>query len=197
METGTQISLRERIRINLVSAMDEANVNQVQLADKLGIKKGTVNNWVRGNNSPDVDIVPRICAVLGIDIEKLYAPSDSEQINAAMRKENSPPLSDEEIKIAKDYRALDAHGKCMVRLVIAEELKHTVSRKGIVTLPTAFQRVHPGIRGLDDDNDPKTNMVSVPARNGGLVYWALSEKQFAQYNALVMQENEESAADDV
>ena len=51
------ISLRERIRINLISAMSAANINQVQLAERLGIKKGTVNNWVRGNNSPDVDMV--------------------------------------------------------------------------------------------------------------------------------------------
>ena len=49
-----EISLRERIRLNLVSSMEAANINQVQLADKLGISKGTVNNWARGNNSPDV-----------------------------------------------------------------------------------------------------------------------------------------------
>ena len=57
METGRTISLRERIRINLVTAMENAGINQVQLADKLNISKGTVNNWTRGNNSPDVDMV--------------------------------------------------------------------------------------------------------------------------------------------
>lgn len=53
METGRTISLRERIRINLITAMENAGINQVQLADKLNISKGTVNNWTRGNNSPD------------------------------------------------------------------------------------------------------------------------------------------------
>lgn len=167
-------------------------LTQEELARELGITKGAVANYENETSHPKEPVLYALIDTLGVDPNYLFQDCVS-----VLSNKNSPPLSDEEIKIAKDYRALDTHGKCMVRLVIAEELKHTVSRKGIVTLPTAFQRVHPGIRGLDDDNDPKTNMVSVPARNGGLVYWALSEKQFAQYNALVMQENEESAADDV
>lgn len=78
MEELHEISLRERIRLNLVSAMKKANLNQVQLADKLGISKGTVNNWVRGNNSPDVDIVPQICKVLSISVLDLYLPTEYE-----------------------------------------------------------------------------------------------------------------------
>ena len=68
MEELNEISLRERIRLNLVSYMESADINQVQLAEKLGISKGTVNNWARGNNSPDVDMVPKICKILGISI---------------------------------------------------------------------------------------------------------------------------------
>lgn len=68
MEQNRTISLRERIRLNLVAAMENAGINQVQLAEKLNISKGTVNNWTRGNNSPDVDMVPKICEVLGISI---------------------------------------------------------------------------------------------------------------------------------
>ena len=72
MDTDNEISLRERIRLNLIDAMKNAGVTQVQLADKLNISKGTVNNWTRGNNSPDVDMVPKICTVLGISIIDLY-----------------------------------------------------------------------------------------------------------------------------
>lgn len=80
MTETLEISLRERIRQNLVSSMEKADINQVQLAEKLGISKGTVNNWTRGNNSPDVDMVPKICGVLGISILDLYSPSESERI---------------------------------------------------------------------------------------------------------------------
>lgn len=115
------ISLRERIRRNLIAAMSAANMNQVQLAEKLGIKKGTVNNWVRGNNSPDVDIVPAICAVLGISIETLYAPAESEQINNQMKYKKISPLTDEEIQVAKKYRALDEYGKGTVDTILDRE----------------------------------------------------------------------------
>ena len=85
-----EISLRERIRLNLLSAMDRANINQVQLAEKLGISKGTVNNWARGNNSPDVDMVPKICNVLGISILDLYTSTESEQSESKTLLKNSP-----------------------------------------------------------------------------------------------------------
>lgn len=100
------ISLRERIRINLISAMDRASINQVQLAEKLGISKGTVNNWARGNNSPDVDMVPKICDVLGISVLDLYSPTKFEPQESTKKE---PPtqggeLSKEELALIELFR---------------------------------------------------------------------------------------------
>ncbi|MBD5162953.1 MAG: helix-turn-helix transcriptional regulator [Oscillibacter sp.] len=98
-----EISLRERIRLNLISAMKKADINQVQLAEKLGISKGTVNNWARGNNSPDVDIVPKICDVLGISILDLFSAG------SCIKNRNSP---------STDEAALgDEQGKSVMTLV--------------------------------------------------------------------------------
>ncbi len=118
MEELTEISLRERMRLNLVFAMEKANINQVNLADKLGISKGTVNNWVRGNNSPDVDMVPKICKVLNISVLDLYSSARYEPID---NRKNAPPYSEEALKLATDYDGLDGHGKWVVRLVADEE----------------------------------------------------------------------------
>ncbi|WP_160637401.1 XRE family transcriptional regulator [Pseudoflavonifractor sp. 60] len=124
MEELTEISLRERIRLNLVFAMERANINQVNLADKLGISKGTVNNWVRGNNSPDVDMVPKICKVLKITIKDFYSDSIATSYGAqdANSIKNAPPYSEEALKLAGDYDGLDGHGKRIIRLVADEEL---------------------------------------------------------------------------
>lgn len=86
MSEAHEISLRERTRLNLVLAMKKAGVNQVQLAEKLGISKGTVNNWVRGNNSPDLDMVPKICDVLNISIVEFYSSNQIE-----LMCEKNPP----------------------------------------------------------------------------------------------------------
>ena len=115
-----EISLRERIRLNLVSSMEAANINQVQLADKLGISKGTVNNWARGNNSPDVDMVPKICKVLGISVLDLYAPTKFES-NDVKETRKAPSLSDEAQKVAVRYSKLDRYGQAAVQAVMGEE----------------------------------------------------------------------------
>ena len=112
MKVDSQISLRERIRLNLVAAMRVAGISQVQLAEKLGISKGTVNNWTRGNNSPDVDMVPQICEVLGIPIIDFY--SDGYNDSSSLRLK-APPISDEAMKLAKDYDGLDHWGQRQVR----------------------------------------------------------------------------------
>ena len=119
MEKGKTISLRERIRINLVTAMENAGINQVQLADKLNISKGTVNNWTRGNNSPDVDMVPRICEVLGISVLALYSPTEFENSEATAKKTvRFPQKQDEADDIANRYRELDDHGKGAVKAIL-------------------------------------------------------------------------------
>lgn len=101
MEQNRTISLRERIRLNLVAAMENAGINQVQLAEKLNISKGTVNNWTRGNNSPDVDMVPKICEVLGISILALYSPTEFESPETAneIKKFPAPPAGSTGAKI--------------------------------------------------------------------------------------------------
>lgn len=127
METGRTISLRERIRINLVTAMENAGINQVQLADKLNISKGTVNNWTRGNNSPDVDMVPRICEVLGISVLSLYSPTEFESPEGETTKKSPSDLSEEAKKIAKDYDRLTDHGKGAVRAIMEYEGKSEIT----------------------------------------------------------------------
>ena len=113
MGNANEISLRERIRLNLLSSMERANINQVQLAEKLGISKGTVNNWARGNNAPDVDMVPKICKVLGISILDLYSPT---RLEPQEDKKNPPLYSSEAMKLAVDYdKNMDDWGRRQVR----------------------------------------------------------------------------------
>ena len=120
MELKETVSLRERMRINLVSAMKKAGLTQVSLADRLDISKGTVNNWIRGNNSPDVDMVPRICKALGITISALYAPTYLEPVEDDC---GTSLLSSEALEIAQKYDSLDRYGKNLVRLLVDEEQK--------------------------------------------------------------------------
>lgn len=118
-----EISLRESIRLNLIAAMEKANINQTQLADKLGISKGTINNWVRGNNSPDVDTVPKICKVLGVSVLDLYSPAKMGQRKDLKGTQTVSFCSNEAIKLAQDYdEKLDNWGRKQVRAVADNEI---------------------------------------------------------------------------
>lgn len=172
METGRTISLRERIRINLVTAMENAGINQVQLADKLNISKGTVNNWTRGNNSPDVDMVPRICEVLGISVLSLYSPTEFESPEGETTKKSPSDLSEEAKKIAKDYDKLDARGKGAVKAIMEYEgkaeaaatPKQAAGRPKVVPLPKV-KRAH-GFTEIEVFDQPAAaglgNPVDIP-----------------------------------
>ena len=126
MEQGGR-TLREQIRDNLASAMEAAGLSQVQLAQRLGISKGTVNNWIRGYNAPDVDMVPRICQALGVPIAALYAGLPG----GAALPVPSPPagLSAPALELARTYERLDQPGRNVVRLVAAEEARRVDAQR--------------------------------------------------------------------
>lgn len=118
MEQKTQLSMRERFRKNLSDALERSGLTQAQLADRLEISKATVNNWFRGQNTPDMDILPRIGAVLGLPPAELYYPTASEPPEGGL-----PALSPEARQVARDYEKLDRHGKTVVRILLTEEQK--------------------------------------------------------------------------
>lgn len=130
MDEAHGISLRERIRINLISAMESANINQVQLAEKLGISKGTVNNWARGNNSPDVDMVPKICDVLGISVLDLYSPTKFESQENAKKEPSAQVggLSKEEFALVELFRRVPQEQ----RLAMLQAIEMTLRSQGLL-----------------------------------------------------------------
>ena len=89
-----------------------------------------MNNWIRGNNSPDVDMVPKICSVLGISLSALYAPTSSEPEEVFQDAKKAPSeLPEEALKIAKDYAALSKHAKGAVKAILEYEIKDTAGEE--------------------------------------------------------------------
>lgn len=203
----------KELRVNL-------GLTQKEFADRIGVKQSTIATYEIGRNNPSDTVIALICREFGVDeiwlrtgTGEMFRPASREEEIAAFVGDvlHDEPgsfrkglvsalaaLTTEDWKVLEKLalEAIERARKCSEEDagINAQKIE---DEKRLIPLPPAFQQIHPGISGLDDDNDPKTEMATVPARNGGLVYWALSEKQFAQYNALVADENEESAADDV
>ena len=51
--------------------MIEYNLNQSQLASKLGLKQSQVSEWLKDKSKPGYDTIKLICQTLGISADRL------------------------------------------------------------------------------------------------------------------------------
>ena len=56
--------------------MLEKDINQRELADRLGITKAMITNWISGVRNPSLDSIKKISSVLDIDYNYFIENSD-------------------------------------------------------------------------------------------------------------------------
>ena len=55
----------------LKDIMSDYNLNQTQLANKIGLKQSQVSEWLNGKSKPGYDSLKLICQTLGISADRL------------------------------------------------------------------------------------------------------------------------------
>lgn len=55
----------------LQEIMIDYNLNQTQLANKLGLKQSQISEWLKGKSKPGYDNIKLICQTLGISADRL------------------------------------------------------------------------------------------------------------------------------
>ena len=55
----------------LKEIMIDYNLNQTQLATKLGLKQSQISEWLSGKSKPGYDNIKLICQTLGISADRL------------------------------------------------------------------------------------------------------------------------------
>lgn len=55
----------------LKDIMIDFNLNQSQLADKIGLKQSQISEWLKGKSKPGYDSIKAICVALGISADRL------------------------------------------------------------------------------------------------------------------------------
>ena len=86
--------IRENLRENLSNYLSVKGVSQKQLAEKLDVSQSAVTNWVKGNNSPDIETVAKICDVLNISVVDLFGSNGSEMPERIQKVMSRLPLYD-------------------------------------------------------------------------------------------------------
>lgn len=103
----------------------EGNVTQVQLAEALGVSKGTVAMWETGKREPNFDMISRLSDFFDRRIDYILGYSEDA---------SSPRMTEQEIdqlarsdleerfyEIIMSYMALDEFGKTAVENIIKTE----------------------------------------------------------------------------
>lgn len=100
---------------NLKLLRDMRNMNQKEFAASLGISYTTYNGYETGARDPKSDFWIAVAEKYGVSIDWLMG------FEPAAGSKKAPSLSDEAMKIAKDYSSLDSWGRTSVRELVSTE----------------------------------------------------------------------------
>lgn len=70
--------IRETLRSNIEKYISASGLTQKEIAERLGVSKSSITNWIKGKNSPDVDLIEPLCSILGITFSQLYGMEEKE-----------------------------------------------------------------------------------------------------------------------
>lgn len=102
--------LREAIRASLERHISESGYSQKEIAEKLGVSKSSVTNWIKGKNSPDVELVIPICRLLNISVREFYGEPDTETPSHTKKSPAPAEASTREISLEESNNLLIALG---------------------------------------------------------------------------------------
>ena len=126
-------NIRQTITRNLNELMEKNRIRAIDLAEAVGVSKSAVSHWLAGDNSPNIEVLAKICQVYGVKM--------SEMLN------DRTELSPAEKQHIKKYRTLDKYGKKAVDdLLETEYLRCTeiVDEPKVITLPKAELKASAG-----------------------------------------------------
>ncbi len=109
----------------LTECRTQLGISQKKLAEMVGITPVRLNYWEKGKCEPNVYYIKALARALGVTGDYLLETDLEEEMS----------LSEEAVKVAKDYDALDYRGKYAVRSVIDAETAYL--RHGVRNPPLA------------------------------------------------------------
>ena len=57
----------EQIQNNIIEALKQSDMKQIELAEKIGVKQAQISCYLHGKKLPALDTFANICAVLNLD----------------------------------------------------------------------------------------------------------------------------------
>lgn len=71
-------SLRDNLQNNIVYYLQKNKIKNKAFAEMLGVSAASVTNWISGKNSPDIDLIAKMCDIFGVSITQMMAPANND-----------------------------------------------------------------------------------------------------------------------
>ncbi len=78
--------IRDNVKRNLGYYLSLRGMTQKELAEKLSVSQSAVTNWIKGKNSPDIEVVAQICEILNISVVELFGTNDDTSLSEHEKK---------------------------------------------------------------------------------------------------------------
>ena len=145
--------VRGALAENLNQLLKVKGIKAIDLAEKVGVSKSAVSHWLAGDNSPNIEILAKICQEYDVKLSELL----NEKIEATYADK----------ALLKKYHALDDHGKQMVDTVLELEHNRCVAsseERSIIYLPKSVLRASAGSGNwLDEQQLVTVAVLDTPA----------------------------------
>lgn len=112
--------IRSALTRNLNELLKIKGIKAVDLAETAGVSKSAVSHWLAGDNSPNIEVLAKICIAYDIKLSEML----NEKIEVS--------LGDKEL--LKKYRSLDDYGKEAVDNILDIEFKRCSSENNVIDL---------------------------------------------------------------
>lgn len=92
---------RENLKKNIGYYLELNKISQKELAERLGVSQSAVTNWIKGKNSPDIELVAEMCRIFDISIMEMMGVSEHSKSETDLVKE----------KLIRNYEQLNSKGR--------------------------------------------------------------------------------------
>lgn len=106
-------NLRGILQKNLADIINNSKMSKKEIAERLGVSAASVTKWVKGDNSPDIELIAKICNLFDTNINTLLQ----------LPKTQTFTLTEHEKEVITAYRSKPEMQQAVDRLLGVEENK--------------------------------------------------------------------------
>ncbi len=152
--------IRNALTENLNELIKIKGIKAVDLAEKVGVSKSAVSHWLAGDNSPNIEVLAKICQIYDVKL--------SEMLNEKIEISYADKI------LLKKYHLLDNFGKEAVDGILNTEYKRCTSSQedtNIIHLPKSVLKASAGSGNwLDEQQLESVSVLDTPqSRKANLV----------------------------